>query len=77
MIDTPRTDEAMDPKNYGAYTNGEGGVTALECAFEQVVTLCRQLERELRIETLKVASWERYKANIDEALNTGDGSYKP
>jgi len=47
MGDTPLTDEAMFPKNYGPYPNGEGGVTAEECAFEQLVACSRSLERQL------------------------------
>ena len=34
---------------------------------------CDEVER-LRAE---VASWQRYKAQLDEAFNSGDGSYRP
>jgi hypothetical protein len=60
----------MNPKNFGAYTNGEGGVTALECAFEQVVACSRALERELE-------GYRKAERDLSEALNTGDGAYRP
>lgn len=45
-------------------------LTALTTALRAA---CDQVER-LRAE---VASWQRYKAQLDEAFNSGDGSYRP
>lgn len=40
----------------------------------EVITNLRQQRDQLRIE---VEKWKRYKAAIDEALNSGDGTYRP
>lgn len=47
MSDTPRTDEAMLPKNYGQHFDGSDGVTAHEAVIDQLSTLSRELERQI------------------------------
>jgi hypothetical protein len=82
MSDTPKTDEVLRMQhNFGAYQDGSGdGVTAQE-AYEGMVSslehLCKRLERELNAAGREIAGWHRYKANIEEALNQGDGKYQP
>jgi hypothetical protein len=82
MSDTPRTDAVLRIEhNWGPYPGDSGdGVTAQE-AYDEMVSslarLCRLLERELSEASAEIASWHRYKANIEESLNMGDGTYQP
>lgn len=38
---------------------------------------CRDLRATMELLKREVVSLRRFKANIDEALNSGDGTYKP
>lgn len=62
--------EEMRRKDKPAHYNWGHYADALEAALR---------DRDRRIEELEeqVRGWEGYKRGIDEALNSGDGSYRP
>jgi hypothetical protein len=69
MSDTPRTDGALQHQGHG-YND-----VVIRC--ENVIAVARELERENAMLRKEIEGWKRYKANIDEALNTRDGRYQP
>lgn len=47
MGDTPRTDAVRDGLNYGPIRGSDDAITPEEAAYDALVYLCRDMEREL------------------------------
>ncbi len=92
MSDTPKTDEVLrEQENFGAYTDGSGDGVSPQEAYDGMVSslehLCRRLEREnatlkqdMKVMAIALAEIEVTKASmsfLDEAFNSGDGTYRP
>ena len=45
--------------------------------FQRIITQYAALVAEVRRLQEEIAGWVRYRQDIDEALNSGDGSYRP
>lgn len=65
---TPRTDAAVITTDR-YISPGEGEFVSAEIA--------RELERELTAMQRELESLRAFKRSVDEALNSGDGSYRP
>jgi hypothetical protein len=64
VLPTPRTDALIKYHHNSSLLN-------------HMISLARQLERELAEAREIIDGLRRFKAGVDQALNSGDGSYRP
>lgn len=82
--------ESVRRKLVATHIKSGEAIERAEAAEAKVDALMQQMEfapdvnahiqkLEAKVDALmqKIEGWKRYKANIDEALNSGDGSYRP